>query len=120
MILLIARFEPLHPFFDSKEKVSSENNNSVGGKKYDKLVVRNISSSGDIIGSIAISFSNDVNDGEVVEIKISDDEVCDVTVDVQGIKILKNNCSTSLDCKDIYFSAFVILSLIVSRRPLIY
>ena len=107
-------------FLFNEDKVFDGNSNSVGGEKGDELVVRDTSSSGDETGSIAISSSDDDNDDEVVETKISNDEVCDVKVDVRGIKILKNDCSTFLDYKDINFSTFVILSWIVGRIPLIY
>ena len=73
MIFLPARSEPLHFFLDSKNKLSSEDNNLAGGEKDDKLVVRDTSSCGDEIVSIAISFSDYNND----------DEVCDVVVDVR-------------------------------------
>ena len=52
-------------------------------------------------------YDND-NGGEGFEIKIDHSEVRDIKIDIQGIKISKNDFLTSLDCEDINFSTFLI------------
>ena len=51
---------------------------------------------------------NNIIDGEDVDIKIDDYEICEKIIDGWRIRISKKDCTSSLDCEDVDFSTSVI------------